>query len=801
MGQAVHPKYRAFLVHAPADEAWGKAIEGGLSDLRVPWALVGRDTPHGPVPKTIGPLVRFSAPPPAVGPVAPAASAPDAAPVTPVVGPAPATTPTTADAKPAETTPAETTPADASVGAPVTPAGPASPAPPTPPASAAATAANLAAPTVLPDEMVAALIDARFLVVLCSPAAAADAGVNEAVRRFKGLGRGDRVIAVLVGGVLETDIRDLAPPALRRRLTVDGAIGDEDETAIAPLVIDARIGAAPRAEVIARLAAALLSLSFEEYRGPAERAMRGRRRRRRWLATAAVLALVVGAGVATWKVVLPNDPALLDATLSTGTAASVRMIDAADRLGVPPRVVASFAESAERVLGDLAAKSEEPREKLRRAVMLLAFEQRLAALGLADPARRRTASAEALLDGLVFPAGMDVPVQREIVAASLDAARLRLAEGDADRALTNARAGVAAAERLAGADPASAERQRDLSRATTALGDALLAKGLVDDALKSFRAAHAIRETLLALDPTSPAARRDLSLAYERIADVLLARGAPDEALKGFRTALSLRLSAVDPGDGPDWQQSLAVLYNKIGDVQLAQGAAEDALGSYRAGLALQLAVADRADAAARRGLSVSYERIGDVLRSQRAFDDALAAYRASLVLREKLAGEDPRGSRWPRDLPVSQERIGDVLLAKGMPDQALAAYRTALAARERLAADQPGPAARRDVVVTQSKIGDALAAAGKSSEAVASWRAALAGTEALVAAEPGNAAARWELAVLQWRLASAGDQPVERFRAVVATLREQAAQRKLSADQAKWLPLAERELVKVQGR
>ncbi|RAI26293.1 hypothetical protein CH338_30855, partial [Rhodoplanes elegans] len=91
--------------------------------------------------------------------------------------------------------------------------------------------------------------------------------------------------------------------------------------------------------------------------------------------------------------------------------------------------------------------------------------------------------------------------------------------------------------------------------------------------------------------------------------------------------------------------------------------------------------------------------------------------------------------------------------------------------------------------------------AAGKTSEAVASWRAALAGTEAIVAAEPGNAAARWELAVLQWRLASAGDQPVERYRAVVATLREQAAQRKLSADQAKWLPLAERELVKAQGR
>ncbi|MBK5957591.1 hypothetical protein CCR97_05110, partial [Rhodoplanes elegans] len=299
-------------MHAPADEAWGKAIEGGLSDLRVPWALVGRDTPHGPVPKTIGPLVRFSAPPPAA-PVAPAA-----APAEPAVAADAATKAVTADATTAEPTATEisgTTPAAAA-----TPTEPAEPASPTP----AATAAPEPVAPVLPDDMVAALIDARFLVVLCSPAAAGDPAVNEAVRRFKGLGRGDRIVAVLVGGILQTDIRDLAPPALRRRIRVDGTVGDEDESAIAPLVVDARLGAAPRAEVIARLAAALLSLSFEEFRGPAERAMRGRRRRRRWLATAAVLALVVGAGVAAWTVVLPKDPALLDATLATGTAATVR---------------------------------------------------------------------------------------------------------------------------------------------------------------------------------------------------------------------------------------------------------------------------------------------------------------------------------------------------------------------------------------------------------------------------------------------------------------------------------------------
>ncbi|MDC7985623.1 hypothetical protein PQJ75_17980, partial [Rhodoplanes sp. TEM] len=66
MAQAVHPKYRAFLVHAPADEAWGRTLQRSLEEMRVPWALVGRETAHGPVPKRIGPLARFAAEPPPV---------------------------------------------------------------------------------------------------------------------------------------------------------------------------------------------------------------------------------------------------------------------------------------------------------------------------------------------------------------------------------------------------------------------------------------------------------------------------------------------------------------------------------------------------------------------------------------------------------------------------------------------------------------------------------------------------------------------------------------------------------------
>ncbi|RAI35809.1 hypothetical protein CH340_05000, partial [Rhodoplanes serenus] len=83
MGQVVRPTYRAFIVHAKADDALARALQRGLEDIFVPWALIGRDTPQGPVPKTLRPLFRLLAPAPAVMPertvlerTAPAADAP-----------------------------------------------------------------------------------------------------------------------------------------------------------------------------------------------------------------------------------------------------------------------------------------------------------------------------------------------------------------------------------------------------------------------------------------------------------------------------------------------------------------------------------------------------------------------------------------------------------------------------------------------------------------------------------------------------------------------------------------------------
>ena len=71
---------------------------------------------------------------------------------------------------------------------------------------------------------------------------------------------------------------------------------------------------------------------------------------------------------------------------------------------------------------------------------------------------------------------------------------VRVAQGDLGGALAAFEAGLAIAERLAAADPANAEWQRDLSVSWDRLGDVRVAQGDLGGALAAFEAGKAIRE-------------------------------------------------------------------------------------------------------------------------------------------------------------------------------------------------------------------------------------------------------------------------------------------------------------------
>src|SRR5262245_35081646 len=125
---------RAFLSYSHRDRAWGKWLHSALESYRIDKDLIGRETPIGPVPKTLRPIFRDRE--------------------------------------------------DFSAGH------------------------SLTAQTI------AALEASQFLIVICSPSAAQSKYVNEEVRRFKMLGRAERVIPVIVEGEPGDPTRECFPPAL-----------------------------------------------------------------------------------------------------------------------------------------------------------------------------------------------------------------------------------------------------------------------------------------------------------------------------------------------------------------------------------------------------------------------------------------------------------------------------------------------------------------------------------------------------------------------------------------------------------
>jgi tetratricopeptide (TPR) repeat protein len=147
-----------------------------------------------------------------------------------------------------------------------------------------------------------ALIESDFLIVVCSPTAAASRWVNEEVKVFRELGKAERILCLVVAGEPLAAKRGFAaelecfPPALLGT-AVEGQIGVE--SAAEPLAADLRPGGDSRRSASLKIIAALLEVSFDELR---HRDHARQRRRLAALGFAATVGCVVFAAlaVAAW---------------------------------------------------------------------------------------------------------------------------------------------------------------------------------------------------------------------------------------------------------------------------------------------------------------------------------------------------------------------------------------------------------------------------------------------------------------------------------------------------------------------
>lgn len=152
-----------------------------------------------------------------------------------------------------------------------------------------------------------ALEQSDFLIVICSPTAAASHWVNEEVRLFKAMGRADRILCLVVEGEPAAQRKGLPasleclPPALRFEVE-DGRV--TDRPAAEPLAADIRRGQDSRIDASLKIIAALLGVPLDRLR---QRDVARRHRRLAWMGLASTVGCFVLAGLAIAAWVARNE--------------------------------------------------------------------------------------------------------------------------------------------------------------------------------------------------------------------------------------------------------------------------------------------------------------------------------------------------------------------------------------------------------------------------------------------------------------------------------------------------------------
>jgi hypothetical protein len=151
---------------------------------------------------------------------------------------------------------------------------------------------ELASAPDLAHEIREALQFSRSLIIICSPHAAASRWVDEEIRTFKMLGRGERIFPLIIDGEPNAPDGDRSAlecfaPSLRFDLSPDGT---QTKPLIEPIAADARAGKDGWKDACLKLIAGILNVRFDELR---RRELTRQRHRRLGFATAALAGGVI----------------------------------------------------------------------------------------------------------------------------------------------------------------------------------------------------------------------------------------------------------------------------------------------------------------------------------------------------------------------------------------------------------------------------------------------------------------------------------------------------------------------------
>ncbi len=524
------------------------------------------------------------------------------------------------------------------------------------------------------------------LIVICSPSSAGSEYVNEEVRRFKAMGKADRILALIVDGAPGVPEQECFPQALR--FAVDDA-GEITDQAVEPVGADVRAEADGRTNAKLKIISGLLGLELDDLLRREQIAERKRKRLLFAVAASMTVLAIVASGAAAWNYVLLSrnqslvreQVKLLDGTLERATELVDRSVEFSRREGIPATMPKEILRQVELMFEDLVETDlgkQSVTLKAREAVMLLRIAQNRGFLGdtaLREQYARRVVD---ILEPLVRDANAPLAWHGDLAWGYTELGVVYVTKGNLKQALASITKGFEIRKALVDREPENWGWNRSLSNSYARTGDILMTQGDSTGALKSYQTALKIKTDLAAQSPDNSEIHNELSGVHIKIGLVHRSWGDAQTAKVSFTTALEIlqKLTQDEPLNAY-WRRDLSVVQEHLGDLHLTQGDVAVARRWYEAcfDVRKRLAEADRSNVMFQNDLAFGYTNFGAVFHAEKNWEEALGELNKALEIRQRLYEEDKINAGWRFNLGLSHRLIGDTLLASGKLTEALAQH------------------------------------------------------------------------------------------------------------------------------
>ena len=483
-----------------------------------------------------------------------------------------------------------------------------------------------------------AIATSRFLVVLCSPAAAVSRWTGAEIDSFKKLCPDGCVLAAIIEGepfaseMAGREAEECFPPALRHKYDKRGR---PTKVRAEPIAADFRDGGDGRRLGFLKIVAGMLGVGLDEL---VRRDAARRHQRLRWIASASLAGMALTSTLAVVAYHARNE-------------AREQRRETEGLVGF--------------MLGDLRSKLE----PLGRLDALDSVGTR--ALGYYEHQDKASLSDEAL-------------AQRSRALTMMG--EIANTRGDLGGALERYREALASTTEQLRRDSDNPQRLFDQAQNIFWVGQIAWQRGQIDEGGKAFREYKRLAQRMIALAPNDPKYRLEGTYADSNLGTLLIEQRRFAEASASFQSGLAATeaLAAAQPGNA-DLQKSLIESHAWLAEAQEGTGQLDEAITHRER----ELVLAERwtSDTAIREKALVARRALGRLLASRGQLSAGIAQDRQAISIAEGLVATEPGNSLWLEDGAWAKLDLSELLRFDGQRDAAASAARDGCDSTARLIA------------------------------------------------------------------------------------------------------------------